>query len=113
MACVLDLLDWISWDAKSNVYNQGTGASFIWGKAERVRTAQPGEEKTHGGCYHSVSKWLLGETEGEGARLFSVAPSERTRGDGPELKYMKLNLNTTPHTHFFYCEGVQALARMA
>lgn len=39
-------------------------------------------------------KYLMGGCKKDSARLFSVVPSERTRGNWHKLKYQKLQLNT-------------------
>lgn len=49
-------------------------------------------------------KFLMGENEGE-VRLFLVVPTDRTRGNGCELKHMKSHLIT--RKLFFYYEGGQ------
>ena len=38
--------------AKAHKDDEGTGASFVWGKAEGAGTAQPGEEKAQGDLIH-------------------------------------------------------------
>ena len=43
------------------------------------------------------------ENEEEGVRVFSAVASDRTRGNGPELKHSKFLLNTRKH---FRTEGV-------
>jgi len=41
----------------------------------------------------NASKYLMGRYEEDGYRLFSVVPSNRTRGNGHKLKQRKLHLN--------------------
>ena len=65
---------------------------FPWGKAERAGTVQPGEEKAQGDLIH-VYKYRMGGNEEDGARLFPVMPSARTRGSEHKLKHRRFSLN--------------------
>jgi len=42
-------------------------------------------------------KYLMGQNREERVRLFSVVPSDRTRGNEHKLKHMKFHLNTRKH----------------
>ena len=57
----------------------------------RAGTAQPGGEEAQRD-FIDVYKYLKGGNEEEGARLFSVVPSDRTRGNRHKLKCRKFHL---------------------
>jgi len=45
------------------------------------------------GDLRNASKYLQGGGQDDGARLFSVVPSDRTRGNGHKLKHRKFPLS--------------------
>ncbi|KAK4832418.1 LOW QUALITY PROTEIN: hypothetical protein QYF61_023097, partial [Mycteria americana] len=53
-------------------------------------------------------KYLKGGCKDDGARLFSVVPSDRTRGNGHKLKHWRLHLNI--RKHFLHCEALAQVA---
>lgn len=69
-----------------------TGACLIQGKAEGPEPIQPFEEKSFEGDLHHLNKHLTMLSKDGGARLFSVIPSDRARGNGHNLKQKKLHL---------------------
>ena len=79
----------------------GTPPGFLllgarYQKAKREGTAQLGEKKAQGGLTN-VYKYLKGGCKEDGARLFPVVPSDRTRGNGHTLKHKKCCLNVRKH----------------
>lgn len=61
--------------------DQGIGASDLEGEAEGARTLRAGKEKVQGD-HINVYKYLMSGSKEYGAKVFSVVPSERTRGSG-------------------------------
>jgi len=52
------------------------------------------EKRRLRGDLRNASKYLQGGCQEDGARLFPVVPSDRTRGKGHKLKQKKFQLNT-------------------
>lgn len=61
--------------------------------------------------YINVYKYLKGECKEDGDMLFSVVPSDRTRGNGHKLKHRGNSLSIWKH--FFCCESDWELAQVA
>ena len=59
----------------------------------------------------NVYKYLKGRCKEDGARLFSVVPRDKTRGNGHKLKHRRLPLNI--RKHFLTVRRDQALAQVA
>ncbi|KAK4829864.1 hypothetical protein QYF61_007256 [Mycteria americana] len=66
------------------------------GKAARAGTVPPGEGKGQGDLIN-VYKYLEGGYREDEARLSSVVPSDRTRGNGHKLKHRRFTLNIRKH----------------
>ena len=78
---------------------------------ERLRAValQPGVEQAQRELIN-VYKYLKGGCKDDRARLFSVGPSDRTRGNEDKLKHRTSCLNT--RKTLFYCEGDRAVAQI-
>jgi len=87
-----DILERIQWRATKTVK---VLEHLSWGKAERA-IVQAGEEKAQGDLI-KVYKYPKGGDKEDGARLFSVVPSDSTRGHRHKLKHSRFPLNTVKH----------------
>ena len=85
--------------------NQRAGVPLLWGKAERVGLAQPGE-----GCRETLLQYLKGAYKKDGDRLFCRASCNRTRGHGFKLKEGRLRLGI--RTNFFTVRVVKHRNRL-
>ena len=77
--------------AKGHKDDEGTRAPLQWGEVEKGGTIQPGEEKAH-----QLINWynyFQGGFKEDKARIFSVVPSDKARGDGHKLQHRRLCLN--------------------
>lgn len=61
-------------------------------RAERAGTVQPGEEMSQGDLVN-VYTYLMGGSKEYRVRIFTVLPSQRTRGSRHKLKYNNFFLN--------------------
>jgi len=91
----MDVLDTVQLNVCED---EGTAASLLesWDCSAWRR-------ESSSGISFNVYKYLKGGWKEDGARLFSVMPSDATRSNGHKLKYRRLTLNIGKH--FFYCEG--------
>ena len=88
-----------------------TGASVIYGKAEKAGTAQLGQEKARG-SYQCVHKYLTWCVAGGGVKKTEPASSQwcPVAGSGHKSRYTKFQLNIRS---FFYCLDGQVPAQVA
>jgi len=83
---------------------------LLRGNAERAGTIQPKEEKADEGDLINVYKHLKGGCKEDGARLFPVVPSDRTAGNGHQLKHRRFPPNI--RKHFFTVRGTKYWHRL-
>lgn len=100
--------------AKGHRDDEWAAASFLWETSEGVGTVQPGGEKAQGESINMHKQLTVG-CKKDGATIFPVVPSTRTRGS---LAQTGCSLRPSVHAFFvflfffFVCEGVWALAQV-
>jgi len=65
-----------------------------------VRAVYPSKEKARGDLI-DVYSYLKEDCKEDGAKVFSVVPSDRTTENGNKLKHRSFPLNITKHFLFF------------
>jgi len=88
-------MDMLESPVKGREDDEGTGAPLLRGKAAGAGTGQPGEEVALGTL--PICEHLKAGCGAEGARLFPVVPSARTRGRGHTLELRRFPLNIRKH----------------
>lgn len=64
------------------------GTSSLRGKAERLESVKPGEDL---GDLINVYKYLICGSQVDGAKIFSMLPSDRTKDNGLNLEHRKFH----------------------
>lgn len=97
---------------KGHEDDEVTGASLMWGEAERAGTIQPGEEKAQWECCQFVEIPEGRVLTGQSRAVLSGAQWQDRHQAKPEIQEMMFLLNIQKH-FFFHCRGGRVLAQVS